>query len=491
MARRPLSSPEKEVIVRMAAPEFDALRDLVFSRYPDREWATFARFGWIETPSALVLTLASLDTPGPGDMNERAGNVQFYEPYTLRMALNAENHRLAVGVIHSHPEDYIPLPSSIDDDMDTYYADYFFGFTQGRPYISLIMAMDRGELVISGRVHFQGKWLAVTRFAIERTPHTLLIHGHDADEVDLQLGRVARLATAFGEQAAARLRNSRIAVIGAGGTGSAAIEVLARAGVGTLIVVDPDHFEESNLERVHGSVPADVEQRTSKVELARRHVKSIDPTIHFIGCIGALPQQEVVDQVLAADVILGCTDKQHSRLAISEMAWRYLVPAIDTGVVLEGAEGKVTGQVMQLTRFLSADPCAYCSDLIESRRITQELMSSEEKAQRQRAAQEAVARGEKPDPYWLKEPQINTVGYLTTAAAALGASYVIGWITGRFDPPFSQLQMNLVAKYFDVVDIERKHRPDCACSNVKGHADQCRGQSMISAPAHWPRARIS
>ena len=89
----------KRLILRVAAPEFQELQQLVFRRYPNYEWATFARFGWRDTGDALVVTLASIDTPENGDLDEEVGHVAFDEKYTLRMALAAEKHVLAVGVI--------------------------------------------------------------------------------------------------------------------------------------------------------------------------------------------------------------------------------------------------------------------------------------------------------------------------------------------------------------------------------------------------------
>src|SRR5439155_23885142 len=83
---------------------------------------------------------------------------------------------------------------------------------------------------------------------------------------------VARLASAFGREAAARLHHSVVAVVGAGGTGSPALEVLARAGVGTLVAVDPDVFEASNLERIHGSEACDLTNAPLKVGIQRRHL---------------------------------------------------------------------------------------------------------------------------------------------------------------------------------------------------------------------------
>src|SRR3546814_5668677 len=60
---------------------------------------------------------------------------------------------------------------------------------------------------------------------------------------------VARMTSAFGLEAYQRLARATVALIGAGGTGSAAIPILARAGVGRLIVIDGDHVTISNLER--------------------------------------------------------------------------------------------------------------------------------------------------------------------------------------------------------------------------------------------------
>ena len=475
----------RRVIVRLASPEIELLRSVLFRRYPAYEWATFARFGWRESNDALVLTMAGIDPPQSGDLNEHVGHVAIDEAYTLREALAAEHHPFAVSVIHSHPQECAPIPSSIDDDMDGYYAQYFPSFAPGRPYVSLIAAMINGELSLSGRVWWRDEWLRVETFCVECTPvHTWV--GEHCLTAPGERERTARLSAAFGEQAAARLRRATVAIIGAGGTGSAAIEALARAGVGRLIIVDPDELTESNLERVHGSVPQHAAKRWAKVAVACEHVHAIDPTCEVVALVGSLPQEEVIDAVVTADVLLGCTDQQHSRLAISDLAVRYLIPAIDCGVALEGADGNVSGQIVQLVRCLAADPCVLCRHMINPQRVTEELLSPEERERRQAAAEEALTRGENPDPYWHGLPQLNTVGYLTTIAGALAAGYAIGWITGRFLPPFSRLQMNIVAPLFDVTDDAVDARSFCACRRVRGWANQGAADALISAPAHWP-----
>src|SRR5271155_1105348 len=220
-----IEATDQQVILRVAPPEFSELKALAFRRYPELEWATFARFGWRETPNALLLTLASVDPPQPGDLNDRVGHVMIDEQYTLRMALGAEKHRLAVGIIHSHPKGGAPAPSHIDDDMDTYYARYFPDFAPGRPYVSLILSVVDGKDVLSGRIFWRGRWLTVSHTTAERETVETWPRGRPPVHQVFDDARAERFVSAFGAEALERLRASTVAVVGAGGTGSAAIEV--------------------------------------------------------------------------------------------------------------------------------------------------------------------------------------------------------------------------------------------------------------------------
>jgi molybdopterin/thiamine biosynthesis adenylyltransferase len=470
------------IIVRAASPEVTELWKLLFKRYPDMEWATFARFGWRETSDGLVLTLQSLITPEEEDLDKRAGHVIINEPYTLRVALDAETHQFAVGVIHSHPEGSWTTPSYIDDDMDTYYAPYFSDFAPDRPYASLIFARnEQGTLSGTGRVFWNNQWHSVKRFVFEGHHITVRTYDFPSNLSPHTQAQVERLTSAFGKEAAERLAGASVAVIGAGGTGSPAIEVLARAGVGHIIIVDPDTLSESNLERVHGSIREFLGM--PKVEVARRHVQSINPACRVTAIQGSLPQPEVIDHIITADAILGCTDQQHSRVALSDVVLRYLLPGIDCGVSLEGNDGKVSGQVIQLVRFLPTDPCVYCRGMVIDWKVAQELMAEEEKQQRQAAA---MANNDPANPYWRNMAQLNTVGYLTTTAGSMAAGYIIGWLTGRFVPPFQRLQLDLVAYQLGPGSFDDIRRPECACNHMRGTADQGSQFSFISPPSHWP-----
>ena len=61
--------------------------------------------------------------------------------------------------------------------------------------------------------------------------------------------RFARLKLLLGDEGLEKLQNATVMVVGLGGVGSSCAEALARGGVGTLILLDRDTIEPSNINR--------------------------------------------------------------------------------------------------------------------------------------------------------------------------------------------------------------------------------------------------
>src|SRR5437763_91474 len=76
----------------------------------------------------------------------------------------------------------------------------------------------------------------------------------------------------IGEEGQRRLRAARVLVVGCGALGSAQVEMLARAGVGCLRIVDRDFVEESNLQRQTMFTEADARERVPKAVAAAQRV---------------------------------------------------------------------------------------------------------------------------------------------------------------------------------------------------------------------------
>jgi hypothetical protein len=488
---------EKRCILRIRAEDLWALEKHLFQRYPDREWGTFFRFGYRRTSWGLALSYVVPAHPGPGDMDRSQCLTRFTDQYSRRAFQDSATNPLGTGVAHSHPEGARTWPSSLDDDMDLYFAREFSSYSRGAPYCSIILQRsERSGLTFTGRVFDKGEWLSV---------ESLISVGAVIDRYESELhfdtGRsfppagesiTARLAAVMGASSVERLRGGVVGIVGTSGTGSPSAHVLARSQVGGFVLVDPQRFAPSNHERFHVSTNADLIQTPApyKVELVRRLIESINPDAHVSTIAGNILHDNVLDELLTCDVVLGCTDTQHGRAALSDIASHYLLPSIDVGVLMDGAHGRVSTQLVDVTVYSPNLPCGFCAGRIDGVAMSHELLSETEFKEREIAAIAAAARGDDPDQYWRRRRQLHAVGYLTTLAGALAAGYIEGWLTGTFEPPHPSFQFDIGQQRFGVVAPPRVFVPGCSCQSHRGRADQAYAYRNVVRPPHWPRRGI-
>lgn len=486
-------------ILRIAEEARTALERHLYKRYPDREWGSFFRFGFRRTHWGIAVTFIDGLWPQAGDLRRDSPIVTINSEYSLRAVDVVTASEMGVGMIHCHPENGGTFPSSLDDDMDSYYSKLFDEYGPGRPYCSLIFSRSAAGLFrFTGRAHVNGKWLPVNELLTigdilqREAAQGDRLFANSTREIKTPTESVtARLETLLGGVSARRLRDATVAVIGCSGTGSPAIEALVRSGVGHFVLVDPQKFSSSNLERVHGSNYADIiaENPVYKVAMMMRMIREINPKASVTGIVGNLLDDLVLDELLRVDLVLGCTDTQHSRAALGDLAAHYLLPSIDVGVVFEGANGAIHAQVGQFTQFRPDLPCGFCDGMIDSNALAVELMTDEETESRRRAAREAVAAGLNGAQYWRGDtPPLITVGYLTSAVGSLAAGYAIGWLTGNFRMPYSRFQFDISTPGFGFVEVERERSATCSCGRTIGHSDQARVDRSVSLPDHWARA---
>lgn len=89
-----------------------------------------------------------------------------------------------------------------------------------------------------------------------------------------------RIIKLIGENNLDKLKNSTIAVIGLGGVGGYSVEALARSGVGSIIIVDYDTIDVTNLNRQIISTTSNIGK--SKVEEYKKRIKEINPDTNVI-----------------------------------------------------------------------------------------------------------------------------------------------------------------------------------------------------------------
>lgn len=130
------------------------------------------------------------------------------------------------------------------------------------------------------------------------------------EEAALELGLMParyqrnRLTISIAQQR--KLFRSRVVIVGAGGLGGYVIEELARLGVGTLVVVDPDTFEEHNLNRqLLGSLG---NLGVPKVEAAVERVGTINPAVRLVPLRSAFSRKNGMDLLSGADAAVDALD---------------------------------------------------------------------------------------------------------------------------------------------------------------------------------------
>lgn len=129
-----------------------------------------------------------------------------------------------------------------------------------------------------------------------------------------------------------RIRAAKVAVVGCGAIGAAASSLLARAGVGTLQIIDRDYVEASNLQRQVLFDEEDARQSLPKAEAAARHLANINSEVRLDAAVKDLTPSNI-DLLSRADVILDCTDNFETRYLINDFAVMNRVPWIYAGAV--------------------------------------------------------------------------------------------------------------------------------------------------------------
>jgi adenylyltransferase/sulfurtransferase len=135
---------------------------------------------------------------------------------------------------------------------------------------------------------------------------------------DAQERRYARhlILDEIGEEGQAKLLESRVLVVGAGGLGSPALLYLAAAGIGTLGVVDDDVVELSNLQRqvLHGTDRLGA----SKVESAIEQLAEINPEVRVIPHRLRLDAANAVGLIGEYDLVVDGSDNFATRYAVND-----------------------------------------------------------------------------------------------------------------------------------------------------------------------------
>ena len=132
----------------------------------------------------------------------------------------------------------------------------------------------------------------------------------------------------FGAEGQERLSAATAVIVGCGALGTIQASLLARAGAGTIHLIDRDYVEESNLQRQLLYTEADAREALPKAEAARRYLLEANSGIRIEAHVSDLNPENANDLLASAGVILDGTDNFETRLLINDYSVREGIPWI-------------------------------------------------------------------------------------------------------------------------------------------------------------------
>jgi molybdopterin/thiamine biosynthesis adenylyltransferase len=171
---------------------------------------------------------------------------------------------------------------------------------------------------------------------------------------DSQLDRYARhiVLREIGGEGQRKLLAAKVAIIGAGGIGSPAIQYLTAAGIGMLRVIDDDDVSLDNLQRQTLFGTGDVGR--AKVEVAGEAVARLNPDVRFEGLNARLASANVADLLAGVDLVVDGCDNFATRLVVSDHCTAARMPLVSAAI------GQFQAQIGTFRGWESDKPCYRC-----------------------------------------------------------------------------------------------------------------------------------
>lgn len=141
--------------------------------------------------------------------------------------------------------------------------------------------------------------------------------------------RLMRTGLLLGEEGVKKLQNSTVMIIGVGAVGGYALEAIARAGVGHIIVVDFDIFDETNINRQILALTSTVGRK--KVEVAAERIKEINPDC-LIESKDMFVDSDTLPELLKLkpDFVIDAIDSLNAKCNLIEVLWKHKIPFISS-----------------------------------------------------------------------------------------------------------------------------------------------------------------
>ncbi|MGQ0791475.1 MAG: ThiF family adenylyltransferase [Nitrosopumilaceae archaeon] len=350
----------------------------------------------------------------------------------LKVTNSANSKKLALIEIHNHGSGFGQVHfSGTDHDGFKEFVPYVLDVHPNFPYVALVTTKD--YLVDGLYWNNDGKESPICCVKIVGTDFKKLIttsgkkliHDEIPDE-----SYFSRQFLAFGKEGQKKFQNTRVAIVGLGGMGSHIAEQLSYLGVRDFVLIDPDLAEESNLNRLIGATINDVGKPKVNI-ISERITKISNNKAKILSFKNDIRNESVFNALKKTDVIFGCIDNDAPRLILNELSFAYLINYIDcgTGIIVDKLKiESAGGQII----FIHPDgPCMSCSNSIDLKEVTENLLTEQEIENQKRVGYVEGAAVHNP-----------SVVSLNGVIASLAVTEFIKLVTGYVSPkPYTVYDM--------------------------------------------------
>jgi molybdopterin/thiamine biosynthesis adenylyltransferase len=329
----------------------------------------------------------------------------------------SRDEQLAYLAVHNHGgSDQVDFS---DDDRRSHERGYpaLLDIARGQPVGALVLAHNAlaGDIWTPDRARRPIAETIVLGRRIERIYPTRSPLPRGADHT---YDRQARL---FGDRGQHLLSQLKVGVIGCGGVGMILVTLLARLGIGELVVIDPERIDPTNLPRLPdaGQLDAMIPLRrlglntladqlaTPKVRRARRIAHRANPNVTFHGIQGTVIDPKSAAPLLDCDFLFLAADSHQARRVFNAITHQYLIPGIQLGtkIPVDSETGEIGDIHSNIRLVLPQRGCLRCNQLISPSRLQEESL-----AEHERDAQRYIDE--------VPAPSVITFNALTAAQAA-------------------------------------------------------------------------
>lgn len=421
-------------ILRIAGPHFEQLRAHLFPG-DGKEAVALLLCGRFQGRTAVLASQAVFPIPHSACALRAPDLINWPTSAALPAIERARAEELSVIKVHCHPTGWGRF-SEQDDRSDSELLTSLSGWTLGTIEHGSAVLLPNGRLF--GRMMtIDGRLVPLDRIAIA---------GADLVFWDNRVSETIRAADqrnaqAFGPGTVKLLKTLSVGIAGCSGTGSWVVEMLARLGVGRLVLVDPDRVEDRNLNRIVGSTKADADAARLKVDVMKRSVEAMGFGTVVEPFATDLAAPETIKALAECDVLFGCLDSADGREILNRISSCFCIPFFDVGVRLDadgqGGVNYVGGAVHYI------EPGG--SSLLSRRVITSEGMAADE------------LRRTNPDEFERRRKE----GYIRGAAVD---SPAVSSVNGFH----AAMAVNDFLARIHPFRLTPNHEIDAVCSNITG-----------------------